>query len=70
MVNLFMKLNYKDLLTSVKVHVAGSAIAFSWLSYKITFFMVVTEQNEDISTDTKSWRASTNFKKDVLYLRR
>ena len=39
MKNLFMKLNYKDLLTSVKVHVAGSAIIFSGLSYKITFFI-------------------------------
>ena len=32
-----MKFNYKDLLTSVKFHVTGSAVAFSRLSYERTF---------------------------------
>lgn len=39
MVSLFMKVNYKDLLTSVKFHLPGSSIVFSSLSCKIIFIV-------------------------------
>ena len=42
--NFFIKINYEDLLTSVKFQVAGSAIAFSRLSYR-TFFRGMTLLN-------------------------
>ena len=38
LVNLFIKFNCKDLLTSVKLHVARSAIVFSGLLCGTTFF--------------------------------
>ena len=44
--NLVMKFNYKDLLASVKLHVAEPAVAFSRVSYETTLVIGVALLNE------------------------
>ena len=78
MVSLFMKVNYKDLLTSVKFHLPGSSIVFSSLSCKIIFIVGIPVLKA-ISLEMlhqclpKSCRASSNLlllfnlEKVVLY---
>ena len=45
LVNLFIKFNCKDLLTSVKLHVARSVIVFSGLLCRTTFFVGIALLN-------------------------